>query len=168
MQRIALAGLFLAAIGSGGLAQGTSVPFGGLQQDTSLPVEITADRLEVVQETGAAVFTGGVVVGQGEMRLAAARLEVIYAQVGADGAPDGIERLLASGGVTLSNGAEAAEAQQADYTIATGAIVMTGNVLLTQGTNAVSGERLTIDLTTGSGVMEGRVTTILQPPGATE
>ncbi|MGL5010250.1 MAG: LptA/OstA family protein, partial [Paracoccaceae bacterium] len=135
-------------------AQEASVAFGGLRQDTSLPVEIEADNLTVNNADGSAEFSGNVLVGQGEMRLTAGAIRVEY---GADG--KSINRLIASGGVTLANGAEAAEAQEAIYTIGTGEVVMTGDVLLTQGQTALSGQKLVIDLKAGTGRMEGRVQT---------
>ena len=145
-------------------AQGANVAFGGLKHDASLPVEITADELTVDQATGSAVFVGNVVAGQGEMRLSAGRVQVQYAVVG--GQPTGdIDKLLASGGVTLVNGGEAAEAQSAVYSVSSAEIVMTGDVILTQGPNALSGEKLTVDLNTGKGRMTGRVKTIFQTGG---
>lgn len=158
-------GLVLAICASTALyAQGASVAFGGLQQDTSLPVEITADELTVDQNTGSAVFIGNVVAGQGEMRLSAARVQVQYAVV--NGQQTGtIDTLTATGGVTLVNGGEAAEANSAVYSVAGAEIVMTGDVILTQGVNALSGEKLTVDLTTGKGRMSGRVKTIFQTGG---
>jgi len=155
---LALAFIAGAAMAS---AQGAEIAFGGLRQDTSLPVEMTADQLRVDQAAGTATFTGNVVVGQGEMRLSADRVEVEY---GSDGiTPTGrIERLHAAGNVVLVSGAEAAEAQSAVYTIDSGTIVMTGSVLLTQGQNALSGERLVVNLANGTGTMEGRVKTIFQ------
>jgi lipopolysaccharide export system protein LptA len=96
------------------------------------------------------------------MRLTAPEVQVDYA---ADGKR--IARLHATGGVTLANGGEAAEAQEAVYTIDSGQVVMTGDVLLTQGTSALSGKLLTVDLTTGTGVMEGRVQTVFIPGSAT-
>lgn len=142
-------------------AQGADVAFGGLRQDPTLPVEITADSLTVNQTDGSAVFEGNVVAVQGEMRLAAARVVVAY---GEDGT--GIETLHATGGVTLASVGDAAEASEALYTIATGDMVMTGNVLLTQGSNAISGERLVLDLEAGTGRMDGRVRTVFTPGSA--
>ncbi len=152
--------LVLLALPLAAAAQGAKVAFGGLKQDTSQPVEITADSLEVNQTDGQATFTGNVLVGQGALRLSAARIEVEYA---ADG--QGIQTLHATGGVTIVNASDAAEAQEAVYTIASGNVVMTGNVLLTQGPNAISGERLVLNLTDGTGVMEGRVKTVFTPGG---
>lgn len=151
-------GLALAATTANAQMQ---VAFGGLKQDPSLPVEMSADQLEIDQNDGSAVFTGNVVIGQGEMRLSAPRVRIEY--VTADGQPTGeISRMIATGGVTLVNGAEAAEASRADYTVTKGEILMTGDVLLTQGVNALSSDRMTVDLTTGRAVMEGRVKTVLQ------
>jgi lipopolysaccharide export system protein LptA len=142
--------------------QGAQVPFGGLQHDATLPVEITSDALELDQAEGTAVFTGDVKVGQGTLRLAADRLEVFYADT--EGAGTGeVQRMLASGNVTLTSGGEAAEAERAAYDVASGIIEMQGDVLLTQGANALASERLTIDLNAGTGQLEGRVRTIFVP-----
>ncbi|RSK30716.1 lipopolysaccharide transport periplasmic protein LptA [Rhodovulum iodosum] len=145
-------------------AQGAEVAFGGLQHDSTLPVEVTADQLRVDQADGTAVFTGGVVIGQGTMRLSADRVLVNYAAETGD-STGRIERLHATGNVVLVNGAEAAESQEAVYSIDAGTVVMTGSVLLTQGQNALSGERLVVDLARGTGTMEGRVKTIFQSGG---
>lgn len=139
------------------MAQGAQVAFGGMQQDTSAPVEVTADQLEVNQTDGTALYTGNVVIGQGEMRLAAPRVLVVYAE-----AAGRIERLEATGGVTLVNGADAAEAERADYNIDAGTVVMSGNVLLTQGDNALTSEQMTVNLDDGTAQMSGRVKTVLQ------
>ena len=142
------------------LAQDAAISFGGLKQDTSLPVEVKADSLAVNQADGSATFTGNVLVGQGEMRLSAAAVRVDYGQGGKS-----IARLHATGGVTLASAKDAAEAREAVYTIATGAVVMTGNVLLTQGQSAISGQKLVIDLKAGTGRMEGGVSTVFVPGG---
>jgi lipopolysaccharide export system protein LptA len=143
------------------LAQGAQVPFGSFQHDTSAPVEVTAEQLSIDQSDGTAIFSGNVVVGQGEMRLTAATVRVRYAGQTGDAAGR-IERLEASGGVTLVSGAEAAESREAVYTIDSGVIVMTGDVILTQGQNALSAQKLTVNLENGTGLLEGGVRTILQ------
>lgn len=141
-------------------AQSTTIDFGGLKTDTTLPVEVTADSLTVTQSDGVAVFSGNVLVTQGDMKLSAAEVRVEY---GTDGT--GIARLFASGGVTLKAGTDAAEAGEAVYTVATGEVVMQGHVLLTQGQAAISGEKLVVSLKDGTGKMEGRVTTTFVPGG---
>lgn len=146
--------LALAAAAAG--AQGTNVAFGTLKADPTLPVEVSADTLDVNQADGTAVFTGNVVIGQGLMRLSAKRVLVVY-----NAQADGIDRLEATGDVVLVNGPDAAEADRADYSISSGVIVMTGDVLLTQGANALTSDRMTVNLTTGTANMAGRVRTIL-------
>lgn len=138
--------------------QGTNVAFGAIKADPSLPVEVTSDTLDVNQADGSAEFKGNVLVGQGEMRLSAKRVLVIYAED-----KGGVERLEAVGDVVLVSGPDAAQAERADYTINSGVIVMTGDVLLTQGANALASEKMTVNLTTGTANMVGRVKTILQP-----
>jgi len=155
-----LALLALLGFSSQAVAQGTQVAFGAIKQDTSAPVEVTADELNVDQTTGEAIFTGNVVIAQGDMRLSAARVLVIYREETA-----GIQRMEATGGVTLVSGPDAAESQRADYDIDTGVIVMSGDVLMAQGQSALSADRMTVDLDGGTARMQGRVKTILETGG---
>ena len=141
-------------------AQGTGVALGGFGYDKSLPVEITADSLDVNQTDGSATFTGNVVIGQGDMRLSAGRVVVEYG-ADAEGRSE-IKKLLASGGVTLVSANEAAEAESAVYSVTTGSIVLSGSVLVTQGPATISGDTLTVDLASGNGSVEGNVRTLLQ------
>ncbi|MEP4196345.1 MAG: lipopolysaccharide transport periplasmic protein LptA [Aliishimia sp.] len=150
--------LALVLLAPAAFAQSTSVAFGTIRQNPDAPVEVSADALSVDQETGTAVFTGNVLIGQGEMRLSAAKVLVVYKT-----GNTGIERLEATGGVTLVSGPDAAEAQRADYDIDQGSILMSGDVLLTQGINALTAERMTVNLRDGTAQMNGRVKTILQP-----
>jgi lipopolysaccharide export system protein LptA len=168
MRALWLMAILLAAAAPAGAqeAQGGGAPgglggFGDFEHDASLPVEITADALAVDQAAGTAVYTGSVLVGQGALRLAADRLEVVYGE-DATGAT-AIQRMRADGNVTLASGAEAAEAAAATYVVATGVVEMEGDVLLTQGANALAGQKLVIDLTAGTARMEGRVQTIFTP-----
>lgn len=139
------------------VAQGAEVSFGGMQQDTSAPVEVTADSLSVNQSDGTALYTGNVVIVQGDMRLAAPRVLVVYSE-----AAGRIERMEATGGVTLVSGTEAAEAERADYNIDDGMVVMSGDVLLTQGPNAITSQQMNVNLSDGTARLSGRVRTVLQ------
>jgi lipopolysaccharide export system protein LptA len=133
---------------------------GGVTNDGSTPVEVTAESLTVDQDTGRAVFSGDVLVVQGDIRIAAGTVEVIYDTEGS-----AISRLLASGGITFATATEAAEATSADYDLATGLLVLTGEVLLTQGNMALSAERMTVNLRDGSAQLDGRVRTVFLPEG---
>lgn len=160
--RIVLVALSISILPGFALAQGTEVAFGGLKHDATLPVEVSADKLEVDQADGTAMFSGNVVIGQGDMRLSASQVKVEYAA--GEGETTGrISQMWASGGVVLVNGAEAAEARDAVYSIDSGTVVMTGDVILTQGQNALSSQRMVINLNDGTAIMDGRVKTILQP-----
>lgn len=160
MRAVLTALAFLLFSPLGALAQGADISLGGLRQDTSLPVEVTSDSLQVDQSNGNAVFDGNVLVAQGDMRMSAGRVQVIYGEtVGR------IQELRATGGVTFVTPAEAAEAQQAVYDLPSGQLVMTGDVVLTQGQTALAANRMTVDLTTGTGKLDGRVRTVFQPGG---
>lgn len=160
LRSLSLSALLLLS-GGAALAQGAAVEFGGLQQDPTLPVEVTADSLTVNQADGTALFSGQVIAIQGDLRMTAAEVTVIYAEDGG-----GVDRLHATGGVTLVSPTEAAEAREAVYTVATGSVVMTGDVLLTQGRAAISGQTLVLDLRAGTGTMQGRVQTVFTPGAA--
>ena len=136
----------------------TGVALGGLSVDPSAEVEVTADSLTVDRAGGGATFAGNVVIGQGEMRLSAARVEVTYDEASGD-----ITRLAASGGVTLATASEAAEAEEAVYDLTAGTVTMTGEVLLTQGGTALSSERMVVDIASGNAQLDGRVRTVLNP-----
>ena len=146
-----------------GRAAAQGVPFGGAGAEPGAPVEVTADALSIDRATGLAVFEGGVVVGQGPLRLSAERVEVEYA------ADRSVARLTASGGVTLVSGQDAAEAERAVYAVEEGEITLTGEVLLTQGPEggggqggiALSADALSVDLATGQARLDGRVRTVL-------
>ena len=144
-------------------AQETSVPFGGLKHDASQQIEITSDSLSVSQGSAQADFKGKVLAGQGTLKIEADRLLVEYSKDD-DGTVTGqIHTMSAFGNVTLTNGAEAAQAQEAVYKVSDGRVRMTGDVILTQGRNAIAGTVLNIDLDSGDAVFEGRVRTILEP-----
>ena len=160
--RLAALALGVAVLASAAYGQGATVAFGGIKSDTSQPVEVTADQLSVNQTDGTATFTGNVVVIQGDLRLGATTVRVEYATDDRTR----VERIVASGGVTLVSAAEAAEAKDAVYTVANGQVVMTGDVLLTQNGGTIAGQKLSVDLKTGTGQMDGRVRTIISPKGS--
>lgn len=145
--------------GSASYAQ-TNINLGGISADPKAPVEVTADNLSVDQDTGTAVFSGNVVIGQGDLRLSAGSVRVIYAEATGD-----IAQLIATGGVTFVTNSEAAEAVEADYNLTSGMLVLSGEVLLTQGASALSAEKMTINLNTGNAQMSGRVRTVFQQDG---
>lgn len=138
----------------------TNINLGVINADPNAAVEITADNLSVDQTSGTAIFQGNVVVGQGDLRMSAGRIEVIYSDASGE-----ISRLSASNGVTLVTATEAAEAASADYDLDAGTLTMRGDVLLTQGASAISADTMRVNLSTGAAQMEGRVRTIFNQGG---
>ncbi|WP_341212616.1 LptA/OstA family protein [uncultured Limimaricola sp.] len=136
----------------------TQMALGGLTADPSAPVEVTAESLSVDQATGRATFEGDVLIGQGDMKISAATVEVVY-----DDASGEIARLEAVGGVTFVTATEAAEAESAVYDISGGMLTLIGDVLLTQGRTALSSQRMEIDLAAGTAQLTGGVRSVIEP-----
>ncbi len=137
------------SLGSIAVAQGATSALRG--HDADAPIDVAADRIEVQDRADRAIFSGNVVVRQAELTLSAARLTVAYTSAG------GIEiqRLDASGGVTVRSPSETARGQFAIYDLDARLITLLGGVTLTRGESRVSGGRLVIDLDTGRAVMDG-------------
>ena len=149
--------LMLLALAFSTASAQTQINLGALVVDPSAAIEVTSDALSVDQDTGIAVFEGDVLVTQGDLRLSAQRVEVVYGNDTAE-----IARLIASGGALLANTQDAAEADTADYDITTGLLTLTGDVLVTQGGNVISAQSMIVNVTDGTATMQGRVRTMLQ------
>ncbi len=142
-------------------AQATQIRLGQSMQLTDRALDITADSLEVDQATGVTVFSGSVRASQGDLRLTAERVEVEFSPR-ADGSGQRIDRLQASGGVTLVTPEEAMEAAEATYVLGAQTLQMSGDVVIVQGENVLSGDRFSADLRAGTGQIQGRVRTIIR------
>lgn len=136
------------------------IGFGGVAHDADQPVEVTADSLTIDQSNGRAVFEGNVIIVQGDLRMAAGRVEVVYSD---GGQGTSVEEVIASGGVLVTRGTDAAEGDQARYEIAAALLTMTGDVMVTQGATAIAGDSMIVNMTTGNGTLDGRVRTVLDP-----
>lgn len=145
---VLVAGLIL-----GGMPAGAVLRAQGLLQDNSLPIEITADSLEVLQDQKIATFAGNVDAVQGDMVLSADQLRVYYADSddAAPGPPGtgSIRRIEADGNVFLSSPRETAQGEAGVYDVASSQLTLDGAVILTQGDNVIRGQRLEVDLTSG-------------------
>ncbi len=119
--------------------------------DSNAPVDVAADRIEVQDRADRAIFSGNVVARQGNMRMNAARVTVAYTNTGGVQ----VERIEASGGVTLRTPSETARGNFAIYDVDRRIVTMIGGVHLTQGSNRVQGGRLVLDLNSHRAVMDG-------------
>lgn len=137
------------------LAQGLQVGFKGLNPDSNDPIEIAAESMSVNNETGAAQLIGDVVVIQGDLRMQAPRIEILYTQEG------GVQSMVATGGVLLVTSEEEVEAQSANYNVDAETMLLSGDVLMVQGRSAISADSMDIDLDKEIAVLSGRVRTVL-------
>jgi lipopolysaccharide export system protein LptA len=130
-----------------------------VQHDKSLPIEITADRLDVVQPDRIATFTGNVDAVQGDMVLSADRLRVFYNGDGPTAAPakgDGQSAASAKG-----NGQNAASAKGDGQSAAGNGsirrIEAEGNVFLSSPSQTAQGERGVYDVASDQVTLNGSV-----------
>ena len=149
MHQDRLAGLFLAVAAPAALGQGGASALKG--HDTDAPVDVAADRIEVLDRADRAIFSGNVEVQQGSLRLNTARLTVAYANQGGIE----IERLEASGGVVLRSPSETARSRFAIYDLNRRLVTMIGDVTLNRGESHVQGGRLVLDLDSGRAIIDG-------------
>ncbi len=156
MHRILVLAGLLITLGFPASAQ-VDIGFGGVSYDERQPVEVTADGLTIDQSTGEAVFTGNVIVVQGDLRMAAGVVRIVYAT---DGTQD-VREVIATGGVLVTRGADAAEGGSARFDVATAFLTLSGDVLVSQGPTAIAGDRMVVNMRTGSGSVDGRVRTVL-------
>jgi lipopolysaccharide export system protein LptA len=119
--------------------------------DSNAPVDVAADRIELQDRSDRAVLSGNVNVQQGDLNLKAQRLTVAYTRSGSTQ----IQRLDASGGVTVRSPSETARGEFAIYDLNRRLITMLGGVVLTRGGSEVRGGRLVIDLNTGRATVDG-------------
>lgn len=117
------------------------------------PMDITSDRLEVIDAESRAVFTGNVDAAQGDTRLRADVVDVYFDRNSRAATPASgfgeVQRVIATGDVFYVTPDEVARGDRAVYQITTETITMTGNVVLTRGENVITGSCLIADLVTG-------------------
>lgn len=142
----------------------------GFSQNRDQPVRITSNTLEVQDKEKTALFSGNVVVVQGDTTMKSPELLVFYEGSAAptDGQPASnsqIKRIEAKGGVLVQTKDQTATGDQGIFEMKSNTVVMTGKpVVLTQGPNVVKGQKLTVNLVTGVSRIEGgRVESLIVP-----
>lgn len=120
--------------------------------NSNAPVNYAADRIELQDRQNRVVLSGGVDITQGGLKLQAARTQVNYTDAGSLK----IQRITATGGVTVSRGNERAAGEVAVYDFNRRVITMAGNVRLNRGGDTLNGGRLVIDLKSGVSSIDGR------------
>ncbi|MFC3213367.1 MULTISPECIES: LptA/OstA family protein [Novosphingobium] len=139
---IALPALALAAL-AGSQQLGAQV-FSG--HNSNAPVDYAADRIELQDRQDRVILSGNVDVKQADLRLRAARTVVNFTNQGSMQ----IQRITASGGVTVSRPNETATGDVGIYDFNQKIITMTGNATIKRSNGDVlRGGRLVVDLNSG-------------------
>lgn len=123
-----------------------------VNHDSNAPVDVFADYSELQSRADRAVISGNVRIEQSGMQLRAARVTIAYSDAGGLS----INRIDATGGVTVTKGGDTARGDSAVYDLDRRIITMIGNVQLMQGPNSLSGGRMVIDLASGRASVDGR------------
>jgi lipopolysaccharide export system protein LptA len=175
--------LILVAAAAGGLVFGEVPLFGqslagepkqrgGFPASGDQPIEINADRLDVMQDKQIAIFSGNVDALQGDIRLNADSLRVHYRKQPAKGAAqadDGsfgrsISQIDAIGKVLVTSPEEKARGDRGIYLVDQRVIILEGNVELARAGNVLKGQRATMNIDSGRAVMDqGRVRGVFVP-----
>jgi lipopolysaccharide export system protein LptA len=148
MARSALLGFVLTCSGFAGIQAAAQAIAG---HDSNAPVNYAADRIELQDRQNRVVLSGNVDITQADLRLRAARTLVNYTDAGSLK----IQRIMATGGVTVTRGNERASGDVAVYDFNRRIITMAGNVHLNRGTDTLNGGRLVIDLRSGVSSVDG-------------
>lgn len=138
------------------------------------PIAIDADKLQVFDKEQRAVYSGNVVVVQGETTMKAAHMTVFYernnqeaqATENVGGGPGGaqLKRVEAKGDVVIVSKDQVARGDTGTLDRENDRMILTGNVSLSQGDNITKGEKLFYNLSTGVATVDGgRVRSLLVP-----
>lgn len=125
--------------------------------DSDKPIEIQADRLEVLQKDKVALFQGKVEAKQGNVRLKADEMRVYYKEKKA-GEQNAVSKIDVVGNVFMATPKETVQGAKGVYDVDNSRIILTDNVIITRDKNVLKGSSLTYDLKTGRSEMKGGVT----------
>ena len=177
---VSLIGLGLAAaLTPASFAQEAKGKPSGLSKNSKDPINIEADSLEVFDKEGKAVYSGNVIVTQGETVMKAKKMQIFYVRseegqaAPAEGeAGAAIKRVEAEGGVIILEKDQIATGDKGVYEATTDVMTMTGNVALSKGQNVTKGQKLVYNLGTGVATVDaggtGRVSSSFVSGGDTK
>ena len=148
--RSLLGGFAIGAIGLIAIGRSDAQELGG--HDSNAPVSYAADRIELQDRQDRVVLAGNVKISQGGLQLSADRTTVAFTDQGSLQ----IQRIDATGGVSVNRGSESARGDAAIYDFNRRVITLAGNVTLQRGGDTLNGGRLVIDLNSGISSVDGR------------
>lgn len=168
-------------------AQTSGEMFKGFQSDSSSPVNVEADSLDVVEKNGQRIstFNGNVTVTRGDSVLKAGKIAIYSSGSGDKGAAGAAKpaagsdvmpgagsftRIEASGKVYVNSGDQTATGDNAVVDMIGKEVTLSGNIVLSQGPNVITGDRLIWDMQTGRARVEQKAGARIRgmfTPGAT-
>jgi lipopolysaccharide export system protein LptA len=150
-------------------------PFAGFGSNSKEPIKIDSNKLEVFDKENRAVYSGDVVLVQGQTTLRSSSMTVFYVTAkNSDGtassAPAGqnsIRKIDFAGPVSILSGTQSATAKFMTYDAQNETVTMTGSVVIADCDNVQRGERAVYDIRTGRATVDaagkGRVQGIFTP-----
>lgn len=130
-----------------GLAWGQAISTKGMLNPDA-PIDLSANDMSADQKTGMVVYTGNVIVHQGEVRM---RANTMRAKLVAN-KPD---RIFADGKVVIDAPSGVATGDTGVYEVNQRIIVLSGNVVLTKDKNVMRGNKLVVNLINGQAALDG-------------
>jgi len=130
------------------LPQVSGKAFEGFGQNSKDPIQISADKLQILDKKNLAIFEGRVKVLQGSSVLTTDKLTARYSKTKSGGQGD-LKRLDFVGSVVVVSGDNTATADKGSYIVIGKLVSLTGNVIISQGKDAIAkGCKLTASLIT--------------------
>ena len=167
----AMAAALLCSSGAGAAAEKPSGPndspaiFPGTSSKE--PISIDADKLVYYDKEHKAVYSGNVVVIQGDTKMTCSAMTVFLdhgptqaapqpasGQSGAPGTDSGVKHLDAIGPVTVISKTQVATGDSGSYDKAEDKVRLIGHVTLSDGQNVTKGDKLTYDLKSGLAIVD--------------
>jgi lipopolysaccharide export system protein LptA len=175
----AIAAAVLCSSGAGAAAEKPSAPndsaaiFPGTSSKE--PISIDADKLVYYDKEHKAVYSGNVVVIQGDTKMTCSAMSVFLdhapaagaaaspakeatpptnGQAGGSPADAGVKHLDAAGPVTVVSKTQVATGDSGSYDKVEGKVRLIGHVTLSDGQNVTKGDKLTYDLKSGQATVD--------------
>ena len=123
----------------------------------SLPVEVEANEMEIIDADKQAIFRGKVDAVRGTDHIKSDLMTVYYADVKqADGTSKSqVSKLDATGNVTITTKKQVITGEWAKMDVLANTLVVGGKVKLVEGKSTLRGEKLTVDLNADRTLMTG-------------
>ena len=126
--------------------QGSQTAIG--MKNPNAPIEVSADNFDADANTKTAVYSGNVVVRQGDVRMRANTVRVNVVE----GKPS---KIFAKGHVVVDAPSGTATGDDGVYDVNPRLVTLTGHVVLLRDKNVMRGSLLTVNLITGIATLDG-------------